>query len=80
MERELCLSILIVLIGGTTLLSCGWWLAADVRESSARRLERIAWRRVWLPVAPAIVVAAWLCGWALVEPDPIPEGAPPLSS
>jgi beta-lactamase regulating signal transducer with metallopeptidase domain len=33
---------------------------------------------VWLPVAPAILVAAWLCGWALVEPDPIPEGAPVL--
>jgi BlaR1 peptidase M56 len=78
MERELCLSILIVLIGGTALLSCGWWPAADVREISAGRLERIAWRRVWLPVAPAIVVAAWLCGWALVEPDPTPEGAPVL--
>jgi beta-lactamase regulating signal transducer with metallopeptidase domain len=33
---------------------------------------------VWLPVAPAIVVAAWLCGWALAEPDPMPEGAPAL--
>jgi len=78
MERELCLSILIVLIGGTTVLSCGWWPVGDVRESSARRLEQIAWRQVWLPVAPAIIVAAWLCGWALVEPDPVPEGAPPL--
>jgi len=78
MERELCLSILIVLIGGTTVLSCGWWPVADVRESSARRLERIAWRRVWLPVAPATIVAAWLCGWALVEPDPMPEAVPAL--
>jgi Zn-dependent protease with chaperone function len=33
---------------------------------------------VWLPVAPATIVVAWLCGWALVEPDPMPEGAPPL--
>jgi len=33
---------------------------------------------VWLPVAPAIIVAAWLCGWALVEPDPMPEAAPAL--
>jgi len=78
MERELCLSILIILIGGTTLLSCGWWPVADVRESSARRRERSAWRRVWLPVTPAILVGAWLCGWALVEPDPMPEGAPVL--
>jgi hypothetical protein len=78
MERELCLSILIVLIGGTTLLGCGWWPVTDARESSARRLERIAWRRLWLPVTPAIIVTAWLCGWALVEPDPMPEGAPAL--
>jgi len=78
MERELCLSILIVLIGGTTLLGCGWWPVADALESSARRLERVAWRRVWLPVAPAMLVAAWLCGWALVEPDPMPE-VPPMS-
>jgi BlaR1 peptidase M56 len=76
MERELCLSILIVLVGGSALLGCGWWPAADAPETSARRLERVAWRRVWLPVAPAILVAAVLCGWALVEPDPMPEGAP----
>lgn len=78
MERELCLSILIILMCGTTLLGCGWWPDADVRGSSALGFERIAWRRVCLPVAPATLVAASLCGWALVEPDPMPEGAPPL--
>jgi beta-lactamase regulating signal transducer with metallopeptidase domain len=25
---------------------------------------------------PALIVAAWLCGWALVEPDPVPESVP----
>lgn len=78
MERELCLSILIILMCGTMLFGCGWWPDADVRGSSALDFERIAWRRVCLPVAPAILVAASLCGWALVEPDPMPEGAPPL--
>jgi hypothetical protein len=24
------------------------------------------------------MIAAWLCGWALVEPDPIPERVPPV--
>jgi hypothetical protein len=69
---------LIALIGGTTLLACGWWPVAHPRASSARRLEEITWRRVWLPVVPALAVAAWLCGWALAEPDPVPERVPVL--
>jgi len=64
---------LITLIGGTTLLACGWWPAARVQGCSALRLEEITWRRVWLPIAPGLAVAAWLCGWALTEPDPVPE-------
>lgn len=67
---------MIALIGGTTLLACGWWPVAEVRASDARRLERITWRRVWLPVMPALMVAAWLSGWAIVEPDPVPERVP----
>ena len=31
---------------------------------------------LWLPVAPALAVASAFCGWALIEPDPIPEGMP----
>lgn len=76
MERECCLSMLIALIGGAALLACGWWPVADVRTSSARRLERITWRRLWVPVLPPLAVAAWLCGWALTEPDPVPERVP----
>lgn len=76
MERESCLSMLIALIGGTSLLACGWWPAAEIRAGNACRLERITWRRVWLPVVPALTVAAWLSGWALAEPDPVPERVP----
>ena len=76
MDREYCLSLLIALVGGTTLLACGWWPTADVRVLNARDLERITWRRIWLPVAPALAVASTFCGWALLEPDPIPEGMP----
>jgi Zn-dependent protease with chaperone function len=78
MERENCLSLLIALLGGTTLLACGWYPIADARVRSARVLERITWWRIWLPIAPALAVASVFCGWALLEPDPIPEGMPAL--
>lgn len=76
MERECCLTMLIILNGGATLLACGWWPTRDVRASNARRLEIITWRRLWLPLLPAMTVAASLCGWALSEPDPVPEKVP----
>lgn len=76
MEREFCLSILITLVGGITLLGCAWWPISHRQSSSACALERIAWRRMWLPVMPALTVAAVLCGWALAEPDPVPENVP----
>jgi hypothetical protein len=76
MDREWCLSMLLALFGGTMLLGCGWWPVARARQISARGLERIAWSRVWLPLAPALTVAAALCGWALREPDPVPEKVP----
>jgi BlaR1 peptidase M56 len=78
MDREYCLSFLIALVGGTALLACGWWPVTDVRVRSARGLEKITWRRIWLPVAPALAVASAFCGWALLEPDPLPEGMPAL--
>ena len=76
MERESCLFMLIALIGGTTLLACGWWPVAEVRASDARSIESIAWRRVWLPIVPALAAAAWLAGRALAEPEPVPERVP----
>jgi hypothetical protein len=76
MERECCLSMLIMIVGGTTLLACGWWPVAHAGANIARCSEQIMWRRIWLPVAPALAVAAALCGWALVEPDPVPEKMP----
>jgi hypothetical protein len=76
MERECCLSMLITLVGGTTLLACGWWPTARLPSGSAHALEKITWGRIWLPVVPALMAAAALCGWALVEPDPVPEKVP----
>jgi len=75
MERECFLSILVALLGGTMMLACGWWPARDGGGGSARHLERLRWRHIWLPLVPALIVAAWLSGWALAEPDPTPEKA-----
>jgi hypothetical protein len=77
MERESFLSVLVALLGGTMILACGWWPVAFASETSARRLEWIRWKQLWMPLVPASIVAAWLCGWALVEPDPVPA-RPPL--
>ncbi len=76
MERECCLTMLVALIGGAALLACGWWPAAHLEARGACRAEKIAWRRIWLPAVPALAIAAALCGWALVEPDPVPEKVP----
>jgi hypothetical protein len=76
MERECCLAMLILLIGGASLLACGWLPAAHQRPDEARDLERVAWRRLWLPVIPAMAAAAWLSGWAVSESDPVSESVP----
>src|ERR1700737_2775069 len=78
MERECFLSILVALLGGMMILACGWWPARDALGGSARHLERFRWSQVWLPLAPASIITASLCGWALAEPDPTPEKAPML--
>src|SRR5216683_1550734 len=75
MERECFLSILVALLCGITMLACGWWPARDAGGGSARHLERLRWKWIWLPLAPASIIAASLCGWALAEPDPTPEKA-----
>jgi hypothetical protein len=75
MERECFLGILVALLSGTTILACGWWPPRDAGGRSARHLERSRWRQIWLPLVPASLIAASLCGWALAEPDPTPEKA-----
>jgi len=76
MERECFLTILLALTTGVTVLVCGWWPLRYVKESGALSLERFRWKHVWVPLIPATIVAGWLCGCALVEPDPVPEAPP----
>ena len=79
MERESLLTVLMILLGGVALQVIGAWLSTRrSRNEPGLELERAAWLRLWRPLVPAVVVAAWLCGWALSEPDPVPDRVGPL--
>jgi hypothetical protein len=77
MERESLLSILIMLLGGIALQPFAWWPSAGAADLAPAQLERRSWRRLWYPVVPTLLVAAWLCGWALREPDPVRDPLDP---
>jgi len=72
-ERESLLATLIVLLGGLALQLFAVWPGRIDYGCASRRLERIHWLVLWWPIAPALTVAAWLCGWALSQPDPVPN-------
>jgi len=70
-ERESLLMTLIILLGGLALQLFAGWPGRTNRGSTSRQ-ERVRWFALWWPMAPALTVAAWLCGWALAQPDPVP--------
>jgi len=78
MERESLLTVLMILLGGAALQVIGAWLSTRSRMTPGFERERAAWLRLWWPLTPALIVAAWLCGWALSEPDPVPDRVGPL--
>lgn len=71
MERESLLSLLIMVLGGITLQLYAAWPWRDPRTSASQRAERVQWLALWWPAAPTLISAAWLCGWALSQPDPV---------
>src|ERR1700675_3593972 len=71
-ERESLLATLIVLLGGLALQLFALWPGRIDNQCASRQLERLHWLLLWWPAAPALTVAAWLCGWALSQPDPVP--------
>jgi len=77
-ERESLLCVLIVLLGGLALQCFAAWSPGVRSASVARQLERQRWFALWKPLASALIVAAALCGWALSEPDPVPDHVGPL--
>ena len=71
MGRETLLTLLLLIFGGLTMqpfMLLPEWRSVCVSSVVA---ERRAWRRLWLPVVPMLIVSAGLCGWALREPDPV---------
>jgi BlaR1 peptidase M56 len=77
-EREFLLTVLILLLGGLTLQCFAAWPRRNDTAAASRRLERLQWLALWRPAAPTLVVAAWLCGWALSQPDPVLDPVGPL--
>ncbi len=71
MEREWLLLLLIMLLGGLALHAVAWIPAPSPGNMSGRALERRAWLRLWSPVVPALIIAAWLGGWAMTQLDPV---------
>jgi Zn-dependent protease with chaperone function len=72
MERESLLVLLMLLLGGVALQLFAAWPHRRLALSWSRQLERRRWLSLWGPIVPALCVAAWLCGWALSQPDPVP--------
>jgi hypothetical protein len=71
-ERESLLVTLMLLLGGLAIQLFAAWPNHGAGLSPSRQLERRHWFALWFPIAPALIVAAWLCGWALSQPDPVP--------
>lgn len=70
MDREFVLAILgIVLTGVTLQLGVLWPPAVFVIATSSHHSEHRCWWRVWMPLAPMVIVLCALAGWAALEPD-----------
>jgi len=71
MGRETLLTVLLLLLGGLAAQPLTLWPLRAQPDEAPRIAERRAWLRLWMPVIPTLLVAAWLCGWALRESDPV---------
>jgi hypothetical protein len=78
MERESLLTVLMILLGGLALQLIGGGLSSWFRSKRFFEPERLAWFQLLRPLVPALLVAACLCGWALSQPDPVPDRVGPM--
>lgn len=78
MERESLLSVLIFLFSGLALQLFALLPTSRQGLTHAQEQEKRLWLHLWWPLLPPLFVAAWLCGWALSEPDPVPDRVGPL--
>lgn len=77
MGREILLTLSIMTCGGLILQLLAPWPPAGTAGADPAARERRAWRALCRPVVPVLVSAAWLIGWALVEPDPVRDPLDP---
>jgi hypothetical protein len=77
MDREVVFAVLVASLCGIAIMAAGWWWpSTSTRDGGLPASERMSWRRIWIPFAPALLVFAVLCGWAWVEPrdaEPAPK-------
>lgn len=75
MEREAALLVISLALCGALCILFGA-LARPLSHfaSSGRRAETLAWRRLWLPLAPAAFALLLMLGWAVQEPDDTDDG------
>lgn len=71
MERETLLTMLLMIFGGCALQLLALWPGTLPTVPDAHSIERAAWLRVCLPALPMLLIAAWLAGWAMTQPDPV---------
>ncbi len=68
MDREVVLVVLAAVGCGGALALAACCPPIGLTLESGRVLEQRAWRQLWRPFGPALLLLAGLCGWALVEP------------
>ena len=69
MDRELLLSLLVLLVGGPLLWLCGAVPLRCPLLPSGRASEAARWRSLWLPAVMPVLAIVALLGWALHEPE-----------
>jgi hypothetical protein len=78
MGREILLTLLITMSGGLILQVLAGWPSGGSAGEDPAALERRAWLALCRPVLPVLVIAAWLTGWWLTQPDPVRDPVNPL--
>ena len=76
MDRELLLSLLILLVGGPLFWICGALPLRSPLLASGSASEAARWRALWVPAVVPLLATAGLVGWAFNEPDDAEAIAP----
>ncbi|MDA8092542.1 MAG: hypothetical protein M0T84_01320 [Betaproteobacteria bacterium] len=73
MGREWLLSMFMVLLAGAAGQALAWCSRLEGLHERAAAHERACGQRRLRPVVPVLIIAAWLFGWTLTQPDPVSD-------